>query len=232
MTDETATDTAPATPAAGADPSAAPPAARSARRPARTPPALMAQLAQWHPRLFGERPLPLKRGIFQDLMAAHAPDKDELKQALAWHTRSSRYLVAMASGQPRHDLQGKAVEPVAPEHLYQALIEVFRRRQRRSQEDLAPQLRQRIVRAYEASGLTREAYAERVRGPRADADDALDAALAQAGEHDARAEALLRAFEAAGSDLPGFAADYGLALPLVQRQLARARQLRALSQPA
>jgi len=67
-------------------------------RPARTAPPLLAELAQWYPRLFGERPLPLKRGIFQDLMAARAPDKDALKQALAWHTRSTRYLVAVAGG--------------------------------------------------------------------------------------------------------------------------------------
>lgn len=195
-------------------------------RPARTAPPLLAQLAQWYPRLFGERPLPLKRGIYQDLMAAHAPEKDALKQALAWHTRSTRYLTAVASGQPRHDLQGQRVEAVAPEHVYQALCEVFRRRQRRSQEDLTPQLRQRIVRACEASGLTREAYAEKVRSRDESANAALEAALREVAEHDARAEALLRAFATSGNDdVAGFAGMYGLALPLVQRQLARARLL-------
>ncbi|MBN9328758.1 MAG: hypothetical protein ABT03_06790 [Comamonas sp. SCN 67-35] len=197
-------------------------------RPARTAPPLLAELAQWYPRLFGERPLPLKRGIFQDLMAARAPDKDALKQALAWHTRSTRYLVAVAGGQPRHDLDGNSVEAVAPEHVYQALCEVFRRRQRRSQEDLAPQLRQRIARACEASGLTREAYAERVRGHNVQANEVLDAALAEVAEHDARAEALLRAFEASGAEVADFAAMYGLAVPVVQRALTRARQLQRL----
>ena len=33
--------------------------------------ALLTQLAEWHPQLFGEVPVPLKRGIFQDLTAAH-----------------------------------------------------------------------------------------------------------------------------------------------------------------
>ena len=213
MTDETATP--PATEAPARKP-----------RPVRTAPPLLAQLAQWYPRLFGERPLPLKRGVFHDLMAARPLEQDALKQALAWHTRSTRYLVAVASGQPRHDLQGERVEAVAPEHVYQALCEVFRRRQRRSQEDLAPQLRQRIARACEASGLTREAYAERVRGRDEQANVVLDAALAELAEHDARAEALLRAFEASGAEVADFAAMYGLAVPVVQRTLARGRQLR------
>ena len=108
--------------------------------------------------------LPLKRGIFEDLLAAHpeAIDRDQLKLALSQHTRSSRYLTVVASGQARHDLQGQSVEPMAPEHVHHALIEVFRRRQHRSPEDLAPKLRNRIIAAYEASGLSRDDYAARV----------------------------------------------------------------------
>lgn len=198
-------------------------AAARKTRPAHPP--LLDQLAQWYPRLFGRHLLPLKRGIFEDLVAAHALDPAELKQALAWHARSTRYLAAVASGQPRHDLQGKAVEPVAPEHVHHALLQVFRRRQQRTQEDLSAELRQRIVRAYQASGLSRQAYAERVRGRDEAANAQLDAALADAAAQDARAEALLRAFESGTADLPAFAGMYGLALPEVQRALARARQL-------
>ena len=56
-------------------------------------------MAQWYPMLFGETLRPLKRGIFHDLMAAHPElDAEELKQALALHTRSTRYLSVMASG--------------------------------------------------------------------------------------------------------------------------------------
>lgn len=204
-----------------------PEAAAPARaRPAREHPPLLDDLARWYPKLFGMHPLPLKRGIFHDLMAAHAPDKDALKQALAWHTRSTRYLAAVAGGQPRRDLQGQVVEALAPEHVYQALCEVFKRRQRRSPEDLAPQWRQRIARACEASGLSREAYAETMRGRDEAVNAVLDAALAELAGHDARAEALLRAFEAGQTPVADFAAMYGLALPAVERQLTRARQLR------
>lgn len=204
-------------------------AAAASPRPAGRSHPLWASLAQWHPMLFGETLRPLKRGIFHDLMAAHPElDAEELKQALALHTRSTRYLSVMASGQPRHDLQGQAVEALAPEHIHHALLEVFRRRQQRSNEDLGPKLRQRIVQALQASGLSREAYAELVRGRNEQANAVLDAALAEAAARDARDEALLRTFEASGqSDASAFAAMYGLHPREVSQSLARAQQRQA-----
>ena len=134
----------------------------------------------------------------------------------------------MANGQPRHDLQGQAVEALAPEHIHHALLEVFRRRQQRSNEDLQPKLRQRIVQALQASGLSREAYAELVRGRNEQANAVLDAALAEAAARDARDEALLRTFEASGqSDASAFAAMYGLHPREVSQSLARAQQRQA-----
>ena len=98
-------------------------------------------------KLFGEQPRPLKRGIYADLLAARPEglDAEGLKAALALHTRSTRYLSSVAAGQARHDLAGQAVEDMAPEHVLHALLEVHRRRQGRSQEDLRPKLRQRII---------------------------------------------------------------------------------------
>ncbi len=207
---------------------------RPARRSAtRTPPAvprhpLLVQLATWHPELFGDEPRPLKRGIYEDLLAAHGDGvvADELKAALALHTRSTRYLNALASGQPRRGLDGQAVEPVAPEQRFHAIVEVHRRRQQRSPEDMKPQLRQRVARAFEASGLGREAYAVLVRGR----DEAINAlvqeALDEASARIAREAALLRAFEASGQELPAFAGGYGLAVEDARRMLERARQRR------
>jgi hypothetical protein len=108
----------------------------AAPRPLRTNPTLE-KLAEFYPHLFGEVFLPLKRGIFQDLLAAHPEviEREALKEALAQHTRSTRYLSAVAAGQPRHDLKGQVAEAMAPEHVYQALLEVFRRRHARSGED-------------------------------------------------------------------------------------------------
>jgi len=185
---------------------------------------LLEQLAGLYPALFGEVLRPLKRGIFQDLLAAHpdALDKDGLKAAMALHTRSTRYLSAVASGTPRHDLNGQAVEDLLPEQVHHALVEVFRRRQQRSPEDLSDKLRQRIAQAFEQSGLSREAYAEKVLGRDEQVNaltlEALDAVASRA----ARDEALARAHLASGLSPADFAQNYGVPLRDVQRALARA----------
>ena len=130
-------------------------------QPRRTHP-LLEQLAGWYPHLFGAQFLPLKRGIFHDLIAEHAEaiDKDALKLALSIHTRSTRYLNAVAQGLKRHDLQGQPVEDMAPEHVHHALLEVFRRRKPRDGEDLTATLRRRIAQAFEASGQDEAAFAD------------------------------------------------------------------------
>jgi len=227
-TDQPATDALqPPAPAPAVDP-----ATRPAREKKRAPRASDVQptiekLAGLYPQLFGAVFRPLKRGIFQDLLDAHpqAFEKDALKDALAFHTRSTRYLTAVASGQQRHDLQGQAVEAMAPEHVHHALLEVFRRRQGRSAEDLRPKLRERIVQALDASGLSGEDYAQLVRGRDESANALLDEALALAAERRAKDEALLRAFEAGGgTSVDAFAAMYGLDPRAAAASLQRARR--------
>lgn len=184
---------------------------------------LLQQLAGWYPRLFGDNPLPLKRGIFEDLIAAHpeALERDALKAALAQHTRSSRYLNGVAAGQQRHDLQGLPVEPMAPEHVLHALLEVFRRRQSRSSEDLTPKLLQRLVQAFESSGLSREAYTALLHR-RDDATQALvNSALDEAASRAARYAALYRAYSASGQSAEAFADSYGLSAAEVRHMLQR-----------
>jgi ProP effector len=191
---------------------------------------VLEQLAAFHPQLFGAVFRPLKRGIFQDLLDAH-PDafqRDALKDALAFHTRSTRYLTAVAGGQPRHDLQGNVVEAMAPEHVHHALLEVFRRRQARGGEDLKGKLRERLVQAFEASGLSREDYEALVRGRDEAANAVLDEALAIAAERRAKDEALLRAFEASGGgNVEQFAEMYGLDPRSAGKSLERARRMKA-----
>lgn len=220
----------------------------AARAPRRTHPVLE-QLAALYPQLFGAVFRPLKRGIFQDLIAAHpdAFDRAALKEALGLHTRSTRYLHSVAAGGKRHDLAGQPVEDLAPEHVLHALLEVHRRRQARAGADAAAeadaqaQLRRRMVAAFEASGLTREAYVERVRSRDEAANALLEEALAEWAARNAKDEALLRAFEASAAD-PGsaeahtpqtqrwaeaqFAAMYGLEPRRVAQALARARRAR------
>ncbi|MDO8286499.1 MAG: ProQ/FINO family protein [Rhodoferax sp.] len=185
---------------------------------------VLEKMAELYPQLFGAVFLPLKRGIFQDLQDAH-PDvfeRDSLKAALSLHTRSTRYLTAVASGEQRHDLSGQPVEAMAPEHVHHALLEVFRRRQTRSKEDLRPKLIARIVQACEASGLTPAAYAERVRSRDEAANAVLDEAMVELEARAAKTQALLQAFQASGKTVDEFADMYGMDPRSVSRMLARA----------
>jgi ProP effector len=185
---------------------------------------VLEKMAALYPHLFGATFLPMKLGIFQELLAAHPEtfEKDSLKAALSHHARSTRYLTAVASGADRYDLQGKSVEAMAPEHVHHALLEVFRRRQTRSNEDLRPKLVQRIVVAFEASGLTPQAYSELVRSRDEAANAVLDEAMAEASAQAAKTEALLKAFQASGKTVEVFADMYGMDPRAVNRMLARA----------
>ncbi|WP_298210793.1 ProQ/FINO family protein [Acidovorax sp.] len=222
--------------AAEAVPQAAAPDAAS-RAPQRVHPALE-QLAGLYPHLFGAVFRPLKRGIFQDLQAAHPEvfERDALKVALGLHTRSTRYLQSVAAGDKRHDLQGQPVEDMAPEHVHHALLEVYRRRKNnkaRATEDLLPKLRNRMMAAFEASGLTREDYTVLVQGRDEAANAILEEAFAEWAARNAKDEALQRAFDASGQTLEAFADMYGMDPRAVGQMLERARRQRAaIAQPA
>lgn len=218
--------------AADATPADTAPAA-GPRAPQRVHPALE-QLAGLYPHLFGAVFRPLKRGIFQDLLAAHPElfEREALKVALGIHTRSTRYLQSVAAGDKRHDLQGQPVEDMAPEHVHHALLEVYRRKKARATEDLLPKLRNRMMAAFEASGLTREAYTELVQGRDEAANAILEEAFAEWSARNAKDEALLRAFEASGQTLDAFADMYGMVPRTVGQQLERARRLAAAAAAA
>ena len=191
------------------------------------------QLAELHPFLFGETPRPLKRGIFEDLLAAHPEvlERESLKTALALYARSSRYLTVIASGQMRHDLAEQPVEALTPEQVHHALIEVFRRRGARSREDLRPKLRQRIAQAFEAAGMSGEAYVERMNGRDEEVNQLTRDAVAESSQRTAREDALLRAFEASGKPIEAFAEMYGLHVLDANRTLEHARARQAVAEP-
>jgi len=215
-------------PRSEAKPDATPKAAPEAKGGQRAPRkaiAVLERLFELYPKMFGARFRPLKLGVYQELLALH-PDvfkKEDLKIALGLHARSTRYLDAVAAGEQRHDLNGVPVEPVAPEHVHHAILEVFKRRQARTAEDLRPKLRARLVEAIEASGLSREDYVLAVRTQDEVTNAVLDEAFVEVGARTAKREALLRAFEASGRTVAEFAEMYGMDPAEVGRTLARAR---------
>lgn len=200
-------------------------AAQPQRAPRKVNPVLE-RLFELYPQLFGARFVPLKLGVYEELLARHPEDfkAEDLKIAMGQHARSTRYLEAVAAGLARHDLDGNALDPVAPEHVHHAILELHRRRlQRANGEDLRPQLVARIAKAVEASGLDREAYAVLVRSRDENNNAVVDEALAELAQQAAKREALLRAFEASGRSEQEFADMYGMKHGEVTRTLQRAR---------
>ncbi|MDP3192532.1 ProQ/FINO family protein [Rhodoferax sp.] len=182
---------------------------------------VLEKLFELYPQLFGERFLPLKLGIFQELLAAHPEEfkRESLKAALGVHTRSTRYLQSVAAGQKRHDLQGKPVEDVAPEHVFLSIVELFQRRQARSSEDLRPKLRKQLLAAFEKSGLTRQDYLARIGTPAEPIQVLLDEVLTEVEQQRARRAALKKAFEASGQTVEAFADALGMGAGEVQAAL-------------
>ena len=197
-------------------PTSAPQRADGAPASKATPPVqpVLEKLFELYPQLFGSEFFPLKLGIFHELLAAH-PDvftRDALKAALGVHTRSARYLQSVAAGKKRHDLQGNPGDDVTPEHIYMALLELYRRRQGRTSEDLGHILRAQLLAAFEASGLNRADYLAQVQPRGGDVHPALTDTLAELDQKLAKQEALRRAFEGSGKTVEAFADMYGLNL--------------------
>ncbi|WP_062478591.1 ProQ/FinO family protein [Variovorax boronicumulans] len=187
---------------------------------------VLERLFALYPQLFGARFVPLKLGVYEELIARHPEDfkAEDLKIAMGQHARSTRYLESVAAGHARHDLDGNALDPVAPEHVHHAILELHRRRSHRNPgEDLRPQLVTRIAKAIEASGLDHEAYAVLVRSRDANNNAVVDEALAELAQQAAKREALLRAFEASGRSEQEFADMYGMKPGDVTRTLQRVR---------
>lgn len=173
---------------------------------------VLEKLFELYPKLFGAEFLPLKLGVFQELLTRHPEhfERAQLKAALGVHTRSTRYLQGIADGKPRHSLDGDALEAVAPEHVHQTLLELFRRRQARSTQDLRPRLRQQLVQAFEASGLSRQDYLARVSKSDPQAYGELETLLLECDQRRARQDAVRTAFANSGKNIDEFAQMYGL----------------------
>ena len=193
----------------------------------RSAPSVLEQLFELYPHLFGARFLPLKLGVFQELLAMHPEhfEREALKAALGVHTRSGRYLQGVAARRQRHGLDGAPVEDVAPDHVYLAIVELFRRRQARSGEDLRPKLRAQLMAAFAASGLTSQAYLAKIPTGDADTTAVLQEALAEHDQKLARQEALVKAFEASGKTPQEFADMYGLHPRDLAQALAQHRKM-------
>ena len=97
--------------------------------------ALLTQPPAVLPNQVGDPLLPLQIGIWDALLPLLRPgaEPEALARALRAYTRSTGYFMACArKNAMRHDLDGRAVEPVSEEHRTGALKAVQGRRRRSS----------------------------------------------------------------------------------------------------
>ncbi len=147
--------------AQGAGPAAAP-AAQTPVNPAPLDPAACAQrLKQLWPALFTGAPKPLKLRIQVDIQQ-RAPGvftKQALSAFFRRYTGSTSYLLAVAKGQQRFDLDGQPSGELSAEHRQVARDELARRRERhetrRALEEQERRNRAGLLRDYERTTLTR-----------------------------------------------------------------------------
>jgi len=173
---------------------------------------VLEKLFELYPHLFGARFLPLKLGIYQELLAVHPETfkRDTLKAALGVHTRSTRYLQCVAAGNKRHDLLGHPVDDVAPEHVFLSIVELFHRRQARSKDDLKPKLQAQLTACYESSSLSRQDFLARLPVLDEAISGVLEQAIANVDQRRARRAALVKAFETSGKTVDEFADSLGM----------------------
>ena len=200
------------------------PAGRKNDRYAAVAPVLE-QLFELYPHLFGPRFVPLKLGVFQELLTVHPElfKRDTLKSALAVHTRSTRYLQSVAAGNKRHDLSGTPVDDVAPEHVFLSVVELHHRRQARTAEDLLPKLQRQLANAYAASGLSRLDYLSRLPALEDSVSAVLDEAMVEVDQQRARRVALVKAFQSSGKTVDDFANDLGMDASQLRSALKQAQ---------
>lgn len=150
-------------------------------------------LKQRFPGLFGGAPKPLKLRIQADIQAA-APGvftKAALSAFLRRHTGRHAYLVALARGGPRFGLDGEPAGEVSDEHRQAAAEELERRRAVREarEQELEQQRRERaeLLRAFEATTLSRANFCALKGVPPGSLDALLDLARREAAERRAAA---------------------------------------------
>jgi ProP effector len=194
--------------------------------------AMLKQLSQLYPHLFGALIKPLKRGIYHDILLDQptAIDAQILKIVLAHHTRSTRYLSAVADGLPRFSLLNESIEAMAPEHIYYALHEIYRRRQLRSSENLNPALVLQIIALFDKSELTKAEFDALLRTKNATQNSILDECLAALSQRSAKDQALVHAFESTNLDnIQDFSDMYGLHPKTVEMAMIRVEKEKSIN---
>ncbi|MES2088529.1 MAG: ProQ/FinO family protein [Pseudomonadota bacterium] len=164
-----------------------------ATTPELSPAAAAARLKQLFPALFGGSPKPLKLRIQVDIQE-RAPgvfSKQVLSAFFRRYTGSTSYLLAVAKGSHRYDLDGQAVAELTDEHRKVAADELTRRRSlnedRRALDDQKRYNRACLLRDFQTTTLTPANFAALKGIPAEDLDGILATAREEAAQQPAQA---------------------------------------------
>lgn len=159
-----------------------------AKPPGMSPAACAAELRQRWPALFAGAPKALKLRTHVDI-EARAPGvftKPVLTAFFRRYTGSTSYLLAVARGRQRFDLDGKPAGEISDEHRQIAIDELTRRgvglQSRREIEEQQRHNRAGLLFDYERTTLTRANFCALKQVPEAELDGLLEIARAEAAQ--------------------------------------------------
>lgn len=147
------------------------------------------QLKQLWPALFVGAPKPLKLRIQLDIQqrAAGTFTKQALSAFFRRYTGSTSYLLAIANGSERFDLDGQPAGPIADEHRQAARDELGRRRAnheaRRDLEEQQRRNRAGLLHDFERTTLTRANFCALKQVDEAELDGLLEIARQEAAQY-------------------------------------------------
>lgn len=187
--DETPVESAPAaTTEAAADGAADASSKAPAKAPGMSPAACAQELRQRFPALFDGPPKPLKLRTHVDI-EARAPgvfSKQVLTAFFRRYTGSTSYLLSVARGRQRFDLDGKPGGEISDEHRQIAVDELTRRgvslQSRRELEDQQRRNRAGLLFDYERTTLTRANFCVLKQVAEEELDGLLEIARAEAAQ--------------------------------------------------
>lgn len=177
-------------------------------------------LARLFPAVFGEKVWkPLKIGIYQDILEILGREihTGSVRLVLRHHTAQPDYLRALAAGGPRFGLDGSPDGEVSVKAQTAAAMALESSKQR----SLDVQQRSLLLKAFEATGLSLQAYAIREGISHAKLQSDVHRALHERQARHEKRALLAKQFEASGMSADEYAAKRGIPLGKLQTAIAK-----------
>lgn len=182
-----------------------------------------------HPAVFSRPCRPLRIGVFDDLMRAHEGQisKKEISAMMAIHTSTLRYLIKVAAGGPRYALDGSEDGVVTEIEQEGARERIREYAARRHASGMAIKQRSSTLKAFEASGLGRNEYAQKVGISINEMCSVLDKAVVEREERRKKRLRIVENLERSGLSPEDFASREKISVPQLNRIIGKVAALRA-----